>query len=588
MIRFMKAAAAAALLVSGLAPMTAPAASAQASSLLDYDSIEIPVADREGMVVSQNEIASYVGARVLEQGGNAFDAAVATALALAVTLPRAGNLGGSGFLLAYVAEEDKVIAIDDRSAAPAAAEMEMFLDREGNVTDEAGYGYKASAVPGTIAGLALAHEHYGSLPWEDLVQPALELARDGIVVSRDLSEALRWGRRRLETSPTTMETFFKEDGEPYQYGDTLVQPELAWTLERLATAGPEDFYTGEIAHKIADDMAANGGLITLEDLARYEAKFREPLRTTYRGYEVVTMPPSSSGGTALIEMLNMLETFNMGAMGHNSAASLHVMSEVMKLAYADRREYIGDPDFVDVPVDIITSKAFAQERVQDINREQSTPSPEIEPWDPMSFDSPDTTHFSIADQYGNVVSNTYTLGSSFGSGVVIDGAGFLLDNQMKNFSLRLNVRGATYGTNPYNKLEAGKRMLSSMTPTLVFRDGEPYMAVGSPGGSTIINTVLQVILNVVDHGMNIQDATEAPRIHQNWKPDELEFERGISVDTLRLLVGIGHEVELSKTIGSAQNLLIEDGLIYGAADPRRPDAKAVGVENLSVLMPEQQ
>lgn len=559
----------------------APVAAQQ--ELLDYDSIHHPVYDREGMVVSQNELASRIGADILAKGGNAVDAAVATAFALAVTLPRAGNLGGGGFMLVYLAEERRTVAIDYRSAAPAAAEADMFLDRLGDRMDNADAGHMAAGVPGTVAGLALAHERWGTLPWEDVVRPAAELAENGIVVTRDLSEALRWGRRRLENSDAAIAAFFKPDGTPYMFGERLVQPELAWTLDRIATSGPEDFYRGEIAERIVADMEANGGLVAASDLASYQARLREPISTTYRGLEVVTMPPASSGGVALLEMLNMLERFNLREMGHNSASTVHILAEAMKLAYADRRISMGDPDFVENPVELLTSKPYAAERARQISRERSTPPEAISPFDPLAYESPDTTHFSVADRNGNIVSNTYTLGSSFGSGALVEGAGFLLDNQIKNFSLRVDVPGATFSNSEMNRIEPGKRMLSSMTPTIVFREGEPYLVVGSPGGSSIINTVLQIILNVADHDMNIAEATFAPRLHQNWRPDELELEPGFNLDSLRILEVLGHEIEFRNTIGSAQTIMIEDDLLMGAADPRRPGSAAIGVENSRVF-----
>ncbi len=583
MMPFLRTLCTAALCAATLLPAATGAAAAQ-SSLLDYGSIVHPVVDEDGMVVSQNEIASRVGAEILAAGGNAVDAAIATGFALAVTLPRAGNLGGSGYMLVYIAEEDRVLALDYRSAAPAAATVEMFLDRRGRINDAANYGHRAAAVPGTVAGFAAVHERYGVLPWADLIAPAMSLAQDGIVVSRDLSEALQWGERRLSSSDAARSAFFHADGSPYRFGERLVQPDLAWTLQRLMTAGPRDFYEGEIAQRIVADMERNGGLISMEDLAAYEAQWREPIRTTYRGHEVVTMPPSSSGGIALLQMLNMLEHFNLSAMGENSAATLHTLSEVMQLAYADRTQYLGDPDYVQVPVETLISKAYAEERVSHVSRTSASPASAVSPGDPLAFESPDTTHFSVADSAGNVVSNTYTLGSSFGSGALVEGAGFLLDNQMKNFALRshLNdVRGMQ--SNVANRLEPGKRMTSSMTPTIVFRDGEPYLVVGTPGGSTIINTVLQVILNVIDHDMNIAEAVQAPRIHQNWYPDELEVEPGLSIDTLRLLGSLGHEIEFSDTIGSAQCIRIADGVFEGAADPRRPDARAAGVRNVGTL-----
>lgn len=553
-----------------------------AQQLLDYDTIHHPVIDDEAMVVSQNALSSRIGAQIIAQGGNAVDAAVATAFALAVTLPRAGNLGGGGFMLVYLAEEDRTVAIDYRTAAPAAAEAKLFLDRKGRREDNADYGHMAAAVPGTVAGMKLAHERWGSLPWEDVVRPAVKLARDGIVVTRDLSEALRWGRKRLASSDAAIATFFKPDGSPYMYGETLKQPELAWTLERIATVGADDFYRGEIARRIVADMEAQGGLIAMSDLAAYEAKLREPIATDYRGLHVVTMPPASSGGVALLQMLNMLERFNLKEMGHNSASTVHILAETMKLAYADRRKSMGDPDFVDNPVELLISKDYAARRAQQISRQGSTPPEAISPFDPLAYESPDTTHFSIVDRQGNVVSNTYTLGSSFGSGALVEGAGFLLDNQIKNFSLRVNVPGATYSNSEMNKIAPGKRMMSSMTPTIVFRDGKPFLVVGSPGGSTIINTVLQIILNVADHDMNVAEATFAPRLHQNWKPSELELEPGFNIDSVRVLRSLGHEIEVRDTIGSAQVIMLEGGKVLGAADPRRPGSGAAGVGNLAV------
>ena len=559
----------------------APAAAQQ--QLLDYKTIHHPVVDDEAMVVSQNALSSEIGARILAQGGNAVDAAVATGFALAVTLPRAGNLGGSGFMLIYLAEQDQLVAIDYRSAAPAAAaNPALYLDAQGNRMENADKGHIAAGVPGTVAGLKLAHERWGSLPWEQVVRPAEEIARNGIIVTRDLSEALRWGRKRLESSEAAVSAFFKPDGSPYLYGERLVQKDLAWTLDRIATHGAKDFYTGEIAKRFVADMQANGGLITANDLASYEAKLRSPIATDYRGYRVVTMPPASSGGVALLEMLNMLERFDLKQMGHNSSSTIHVMSEVMKLAFADRRKSMGDPDFVENPVRRLISKDYAQDRVKGISRKRSTPPEAISPYDPLARESEDTTHYSIADKDGNIVSNTYTLGSSFGSGVVIEGAGFLLDNQIRNFSLRVDVPGATFSNSRMNAIAPGKRMLSSMTPAIVFREGEPYLVVGSPGGSTIINTVLQIILNVVDHDMNLAEATYAPRFHQNWKPSELAIERGFNADSLEILRAMGHKIEVRDTIGSAQTIMLEDGKVMGAPDPRRPGSGATGVGNMRV------
>ncbi len=564
-----------------------PAPAAAQQQLLDYKTIHHPVVDDEGMVVSQNALSSAIGARILAEGGNAIDAAVATGFALAVTLPRAGNLGGGGFMLVYLAEKERVVAIDYRSAAPAAAaEPALFLDAKGNRMENADKGHMAAAVPGTVAGLKLAHERWGVLSWDQVVRPAMELARDGIIVTRDLSEALRWGRGRLESSEAAIEAFFKPDGSPYMYGDRLVQSDLAWTLDRIATHGAADFYRGAIAQRFVADMKANGGLIAGADLAAYEAKLRAPIATDYRGYRVVTMPPASSGGIALLEMLNMLEPFNLTAMGHNSASTMHLLSEVMKLAYADRRKSMGDPDFVQNPVELLISKDYAARRAEGISRTRATPPETIAPYDPMAGESEDTTHYSVADKHGNIVANTYTLGSSFGSGVVVAGTGVLLDNQIRNFSLRVGVPGATYSNSAMNAIAPGKRMLSSMTPAIVFREDKPFMAVGSPGGSTIINTVLQIILNVIDHEMNIAEATFAPRMHQNWRPSELEIERGFNPDSLAILRQMGHEIEVRDTIGSAQTLLLDGGQIHAAADPRRPGSGASGVGNARIFAEE--
>ncbi|MEM7781454.1 MAG: gamma-glutamyltransferase [Pseudomonadota bacterium] len=566
-------------------PSIAPAYAQQ--QLLDYKTIHHPVIDDEAMVVSQNELSSHIGAQILAKGGNAVDAAVATGFALAVTLPRAGNLGGGGFMLIYLAEQDQTVAIDYRSAAPAAAaDPSLYLDADGNRMDNADAGHMAAAVPGTVAGLKLAHERWGVLPWEEVVRPAMELARDGITVTRDLSEALRWGRNRLESSDAAIAAYFKPDGSPYYFGDRLIQSDLAWTLERIATHGAEDFYRGDIAGRIVADMEANGGHIAAKDLADYRARFRAPIATRYRDYLVVTMPPASSGGVALLQMLNMLEPFNLREMGHNTSSTIHIMAEVMKLAYADRRMSMGDPDFVTNPVELLISKQYARDRSAQISRERATRSSQIVPYDPLATESEDTTHYSIADRHGNIVSNTYTLGSSFGSGVVAAGTGILLDNQIRNFSLRVGVPGATFSNSQMNRIEPGKRMLSSMTPTIVFRDGEPYLVVGTPGGSTIINSVLQVILNVVDHDMNIAEATYAPRLHQNYRPSELAIEPGFNQDSLDILRAMGHNVELRDTIGSAQTIMLDEGQILGAADPRRPGSGAVGVTNIRQIAQE--
>lgn len=550
-------------------------AGAQTSELLDYDSIHHPVIGDRGMVVSQSEIASRIGADVLRRGGNAVDAAVAVAFALAVVLPRAGNLGGDGFMLVHMAEPARTVAIDYRSVAPAAATREFFVNSKGRTSDRARLGHTAAAVPGTVAGLWHAHRKFGTLPWKDLVAPAIELAEKGVALSHDEAHALEWARKRLSVTAAGKRIFFKEDGTAYAPGEVLRQPQLAWSLRQIAEGGADAFYRGEIAKRIAADMARHGGLITEKDLASYRVAERKPISTTYRDVVVVTMPPPSGGGVAVLQMLNVLEQFDLRSLGAGSAASIHLLAEAMKLAYVDRARYVGDPDFVKLPLQGLISKRYAAERARLISRRRASSPPDIAPGDPWRYEGTQTTHLSVADAAGNVVSNTYTLGASYGSGAVIEDAGFLLNDQMKNFALQAGEEGVRLGTSPANALAPSKRMMSTMAPTLVFRDGKPWLVTGTPGGSTILNTILQIIVNVVDHRMNIAAATHAPRIHQQWRPGKLEVEPGFSVDTLRLLESRGHDVEVRSTIGSAQSILIENGRFYGAADPRRPGAAAV-------------
>lgn len=537
-----------------------------------------PVRGNNGIVASSSRIASEVGIDILRQGGNAVDAAIATAFAMAVTWPTAGNIGGGGFLV-YHGADGEATTFDFREKAPLASTKTMYLDDEGNVRNNSNHdGILAVGVPGTVAGMALAHQRLGSMAWADLLQPAIELARDGIPISWHLHDAFKRLNSHWDLYPSSAKVFRKADGSFYQPGDTWRQPDLARTLERIQTSGKDGFYKGETARLIADFMAANEGIITLEDLDRYEAREREPIRGNYRGYEIVSMPPPSSGGVVLVQMLNILEGFDLGEIGHNSALYLHLLTESMRRAYADRANYLGDPDFnEDMPLDKLTSKDHAARQRESIVFHSASES------DPARFaqiyESEETTHFSVVDKDGNMVSLTYTLENGYGSKIVVEGAGFLLNNEMGDFNARpgvTNERG-TIGTEP-NQIRPEQRMLSSMTPTIVAKDGVPVFATGTPGGKTIINTTMQTILNVIDHDMNIARAISAPRIHHQWLPDSTRMEAArISPDTIRLYEQRGHTVRPSGQIGAAMGVYrdLETGILSGAADPRAEDGGAV-------------
>lgn len=563
------------LFLSAFSLAFAPAAQAQRRQLLEYPSIHSPTVGDRGMVVSQNAIASEVGAQIMREGGNATDAAVAIAFALAVTLPRAGNIGGDGFMTIYDARSNRVHVIDFRSIAPASATLAQYVDAQGRERREASQSYIAPAVPGTVAGLELAHRRYGRLPWRQLVEPAVRLARDGVVLTHDEAFVFTWGRERLSVSDAARRTFYKADGTPYRAGERLRQPELAWSLQQIARGGADAFYRGEIARRIAADMSRRGGLITAADLAAYRAVEREPLVGTYRGHTIYTTPPASAGGATLINMLNILERFDLRQHGAGSAASLHLMAEAMKLGYADRYRFLGDTDFVTAPVRGFTSKEYAAERARLISPERARPASELGVGNPLPYESPSTTHFSVADAEGNAVSTTYTLGSDFGSGVMIEGTGILLNNQMNNFSHEQAVRAAARGEPaPLNALAPGKRMLSTMMPTMVFKDGKLWLITGTPGGSTIIDTVLQLIVNAIDFNLNVEEATHQARIFQD-AGDEMKVEPNFNPDTIAALRARGHRITVDQTMGSAQSIMIQDGLFLGAADPRRPGARAV-------------
>jgi gamma-glutamyltranspeptidase/glutathione hydrolase len=547
----------------------------------------LPVRAKHGMVASVDAIASRVGVDIMKRGGNAVDAAVAVAFALAVTWPEAGNLGGGGFMLVRTAD-GKSEAIDYREIAPLAATRDMYLDANGNVIPDASLvGYKAIGVPGTVAGLALAHKRHGKLPWRELVEPARKLAADGFVVSEYLSRSLG-GKVIVERMRKFPESWriFQRNGKPYQPGDRFVQPELAKTLARIQ-ADPNDFYRGEIAQRVVADMKKHGATLTAEDLKQFKPAIREPLRGTYRGHEIITMPPPSSGGIVLLEMLNMLEPYDLKSMGWHSSQEVHTVVEVMRRAYADRAKFLGDTDFVKVPVAGLISRAFAEQRRKDIDPARASDSMALADANPLPYESPQTTHFTIVDGDGAIVSNTYTLNESYGSAVTAPGTGFLLNDEMDDFTSKPGVPNA-YGLlqSDANAIAPRKKPLSAMTPTIVLRDGKPWFATGSPGGSTIINTVLQVIVNVVDYGMNLQQAVDAPRFHHQWLADKIAYESfELSRDTQEALEKMGHVFAPSAgapptygggNIGDAESVMIDaDGTRLGASDPRRGGA-AVG------------
>jgi gamma-glutamyltranspeptidase/glutathione hydrolase len=542
-----------------------------------------PVRARRGMVASTSRVASEVGVEILKRGGNAVDAAIAVAFALAVTYPAAGNLGGGGFMMIRM-RDGRTTAIDYREMAPAAAHRDIYLDKSGELIKGEGsstVGYRASGVPGTVAGMALALEKYGSkkLNWSQLVEPARRLAADGFPLSYRMARNLR-NDDLLARYPESRR-IFQNNGRFFNEGDLLRQPDLAATFARLQVGGPREFYEGQTARLIAADMRRNNGLITLEDLRGYRAKERQPLRTTYRGHEVISMPPPSSGGAVLIQMLNILEGFELEKMGWSSSDKYHVMTEAMRRAFADRAEYMGDTDFVKVPIAGMIQKSYAERQRATIQMDRASTSAEVRAGRPAGAESEETTHFTVVDAQGNAVANTYTLNGGYGSGVTIKGTGVLMNNEMDDFAAKPgtpNMFGLIQSEK--NAVEPRKRPLSAMTPTFVLRkDGSLWFATGSPGGPTIINTVLQVIVNVVDHGMNIQQAVDSPRIHHQWLPDEIVHEPyGLSADTQRALAAKGHKLTARpRYMGDSHAIMIEErtGTRLGASDPRQEGA-AVG------------
>ena len=539
----------------------------------------LPVVARNGMVVAQEKLATHVGIEILKQGGNAVDAAVAVGFALAVTHPQAGNIGGGGFMLVHIAALNETVAIDYRETAPAAMTRDVFLDDKGEADPKKSRDSALGVgIPGTVAGLALAHEKYGSgkFTLAQLIAPAIKFAREGFAVEDDLADSLPRAQPRLARWPASAKIFLKPDGAALGRGDRLVQGDLAASLEAIAAKGPREFYDGPLSEALVASLRQNGGIMTRDDLMNYHAIERPVVRGNYRGYDIASMPPPSSGGVHLIQILNILEGFALRDLGAGSAATLHLMIEAMKPAYADRAVYLGDPAFVDVPVAGLTSRRYAAELRQAIDPERARPAQTIRAGTPPR-EGDNTTHFSVLDRDGNAVSNTYTLNFSYGVGLVVDGTGILLNNELDDFAAKPGAPNA-YGLvgGDANAPGPGKRPLSSMSPTIVFRDGRVFMVTGTPGGSRIITTTLQVILNVIDHQMNIAEAVAAPRVHHQWMPDRVSAEQGLSPDTVRLLEAKGHKIAIGATSGSANSILVTPEGLTGAADPRQRGTLAGG------------
>jgi gamma-glutamyltranspeptidase/glutathione hydrolase len=543
-----------------------------------------PVRARHGMVASTNEVASRVGVDIMKRGGNAVDAAIAVAFALTATHPAAGNLGGGGFMMIRL-KDGRTTAIDYREMAPAAAHRDVYLDKNGNLIEGEGgslVGYRAAGVPGTVRGMELALKKYGSgkLTWAQLIEPARRLAGGGFAVTYELARSLHGNREYLSKYAETKRIYLK-GGQFYKEGELFRQPELAATFARLQRFGPNEFYEGETARLIVADMKRNNGLMTMEDLHGYVAKERVPVRGNYRGHEIISMPPPSSGGAVLIEMLNILEGFDLKKTEASSSDRYHLMAEAMRRAFADRAEYMGDSDFVKVPVQGLIDKAYATTLRASINTDRASTSAEVRAGRPAGYESDETTHFTVVDAQGNAVANTYTLNNSYGSAAVAKGTGLLLNDEMDDFAAKPgtpNMYGLIQGER--NAVAPKKRPLSAMTPTIVLRkDGSLWFTVGSPGGPTIINTVFCIITNVIDDEMNIQQAIDFPRIHHQWLPDELVGEPfGLSGDTQRALTSRGHKLAKLRYLGDAEGIMIEEktGMRLGATDPRRSDGLAVG------------
>lgn len=579
------AATALALTASGItASAVAADAPAGANALMSFDSRFHPVIADNGIVATQDRIAAQVGRDILARGGNAVDAAVATGFALAVTHPQAGNLGGGGFMVVYLAESGQALTIDFREMAPSRASRDMFLDARGEVDNaRAQYSHLSAGVPGTVMGLLDALEAYGTMSRREVMGPAVRLAERGFPMSYALAQSLAGHREELSADPSSVEYFFK-GGAGYKVGERFIQKDLSESLRRIVKDGREGFYAGKTAALIVEEMGKGGGLITMGDLADYKSVTRTPVMGEYKGYAIASMPPPSSGGVHIVQMLNMLKAYDLKADGHNSAAYLHKLVEVMRRAYADRSKWLGDPDFADIPTQDLIDPVYNAVQSATIDLAAASKSADIAPASAMPYESPQTTHYSVIDKDGNAVAVTYTLNFSYGSGYTVDGAGFLLNNEMDDFSAKPGAPNG-YGLigGAANAIEPGKRPLSSMTPTIVTKDGKAVLVTGSPGGSTIITSVLQVMLNVMEWDMNLAQATNLPRIHHQWLPDVVTVEPGISVDTLRIMEGMGHNFVRDETGGYARTVLGRvnsvgegEGVMLGAADPRGPKSAAIG------------
>ncbi len=543
-------------------------------SIASYSQSDI---SSDGVVVTQHYLATEIGENILAQGGNAYDAAIAVGFALAVVLPRAGNIGGGGFMVIYDEDSNDTYAIDYREKAPAASFRDMYLDENGEFDIlKSTFGYNAIGVPGTVHGFWSVHQRFGSLPWADLIHPAIILAERGFVMSDYMAQTLNNYSEKMSYYDETRNIFLRN--YPNLKDSRLIQNDLAKTLKRIQKDGLNGFYSGETALLIASDMKENGGLITEQDLLDYRSIWRDPIKGTYRGKTIVTMPPPSSGGIHLIQMLNILENFELGSYEHNSYQYVSLLSETMKYAYADRSEYLGDPDFFEVPISKITAKKYAKIISASIEELGVLPSAKINPGMYINPESNETTHFSIADKFGNVISNTYTINSAFGSGVTIKGTGILMNNEMDDFSGQPGVPnqfGLLGGI--ANEIEPAKRPLSSMTPTIVFDNGDPFLAIGSPGGSRIITAVLQIILNVIDFEQSLEEATDSKRVHHQWYPDDIDIEE--TYNQINELMDLGYKIDIIDTATCTQSIMIDDGEFIGVSDLRRPDSLALGVKN---------
>lgn len=566
------------LLFNSSTPQSFAQAPHGSEAIIDLNGQFHPVIGRKGMVSSQEARASQIGVDILRQGGNAVDAAVAVGFALAVTLPKAGNIGGGGFMLVHDATSKNTHAIDYRETAPAKAHRDLFLNNAGNVNvNRARNSFQSAGVPGTVAGLLLALKQHGTMSAQQVIAPAIKLAREGFVLSEELALELQQRHSQLSRSKAGQNIFYKQDGSFYKAGEKLIQKDLANTLSLIANTDGASFYQGQTAKLIVKDSKKRGGLISKGDLASYSPRLREAARGKYRSYDVVTMPPPSASGIHIIQMLNILENTKLQNIPHNSAEHLHLLSSAMQFAFADRSEHLGDPDFYDLPVNTIINKNYARSLFERIEPNKAKSAAEVKPLNIQAFkESPDTTHFSVIDRLGNVVSNTYTLNFSYGSGIVVEGTGFILNNEMDDFSAKPGEPNA-FGLigKEANAIAANKRPLSSMAPTIIFKNDKPFLVTGSPGGSKIANAVLQTISNVIDFDMNIAQASSVPRIHHQWLPDILNYEEGVSADTVNLLDKLGYTTKTSRGIGSTQSIVIKGGIVYGSSDPRRPGAATI-------------